>query len=213
VEGNRGKSTFHAVYVTGKYRTSKVSLISTYSWSRARNLGDGFNTLPADITNADFENLDWGPSPNDVEHRFTTGAVFQLPAGFQFSTALQGNTGKPFSANAGAGGISLAVRAINPATGRQFDRNSFRAGPETVTGQGGTGGMAFFSWDLRLSRMFRFGGSKSLEALFEVFNVTNHANFDRDRYNNTFTSPNFGDATEIIRNSNRQAEVGIRFRF
>src|SRR4029079_10178744 len=115
-------------------------------------------------------------------HRFTTGAVFELPGDFQVSTAIQGNTGKPFSALAGLAGLRNSVRANDPATGQMFTRNSFRAGPEVVTGEGGSGGLAFFSLDLRLSKMIKFGGSKSFEVLGEVFNLTNHANFDRDFY-------------------------------
>jgi hypothetical protein len=212
VEGNRGRSRYNAVYVTGKYRTSNVSLISTYTWSRAKNIANDFGSQPSVIDNTNDE-ADFGFAPNDIEHRFTTGAVFQLPGGFQFSTALQGNTGKPLNALAGLGGLRNAVRAINPATGQPFERNSFRIGPEKVTEEGGTGGLAFFSWDLRLSYIFKLGGAKSLEILGEVFNVTNHANFDADFYQNVFGVPEFGDATQIIRNSNRQAEFGVRFRF
>jgi hypothetical protein len=212
VEGNRGRSRYNAVYVTGKYRTSNVSLISTYTWSQAKNLANDFGSQPSVIDNTNDE-ADFGFAPNDIAHRFTTGAVFQLPGGFQFSTALQGNTGKPLNALAGLGGLRNAVRAQNPATGQPFERNSFRIGPEVVTEEGGTGGLAFFSWDLRLSYVFKLGGAKSLELLGEVFNVTNHANFDADFYQNVFTSDTFGEATQIIRNSNRQAEFGVRFRF
>jgi hypothetical protein len=212
VEGNRGHSRYNALYVTGKYRSTDVSLISTYTWSRARNIGNDFGSQPSDITNANWE-LDYGPAPNDIEHRFTTGAVFQLPADFQISTALQANTGKPLNALAGLAGLRNAVRAVNPATGQPFTRNSFRIGSETVTDEGGTGGLAFFSWDLRLSKIFKIGGDKSFEILGEVFNVTNHANFDADFYQNVFGDEHFGEATQIIRNSNRQAEFGIRFRF
>ncbi len=212
VEGNRGRSKFHGVYLAGKYRTAKTNLMATYAWTTAKNIADGFNTLPADITNVNYE-LDWGYTPNDIRHRFTLGAVFQLPANFQFSTALQGNTGKPFRASAGLGGIRGQVRATNPATGQMFERNSFRAGPEVVTSEGGNGGLAFLSWDVRLSYVFKLGGNKSIEVLGEVFNVTNHANFDRDSYVINYNSANFGNATEIIRNSNRQGQVGARFRF
>ncbi len=212
VEGNRGRSEFDGVYVTGKLRLPKAHVTATYAWTDAKNISNGFNTQPSDITNANWE-LDFAPSPNDVRHRFTMGGVFQLPAGFQYSTALQGNTGKPFDALAGLGGLRNAVRAINPATGRPFERNVFRAGPEIANAAGGQGGLAFFSWDMRLSKILKFGNNQSFEILFEVFNITDHANFDRDSYVFNFNSPIFGNATEIIRNSNRQAELGVRFRF
>ena len=66
---------------------------------------------------------------------------------------------------------------------------------------------------MRLSKSFKLGKNRSIEALFEVFNITNHANFDRDDYITRFTSPSFGHATDIVKNSQRQAEAGLRFRF
>ncbi len=223
VEGNRGHSAFDGVYVTGKYRGSVATVLATYAWTRARNQADDFNAAPADITNANFD-LDYGLTPNDVRHRFTLGAVWPLPWGFQYSTSLQGNTGRPFSALLGESGLYRWVRAINPATGRMFDRNTFLSGPE-VAGCGWVAdgctaavehegvGLAFFSWDMRLSRMFKVTRKGSIELLFEVFNITNHVNFDRDSYVMVFSSPNFGHATDIVRNSQRQAEGGVRFRF
>lgn len=215
VEGNRSHSKLDGVFMTVKARTSKVNIIGTYSWSKATNLANDFGTLPADITNANWE-LDEGPTPNDIRHRFTMGAVFQLPGAFQLSSSIQGNTGKPFNALAGLSGISASVRAINPATGQRFSRNSFRAGDEIVTSEGGSGGLAFFSLDVRLSKVFKFSGNKSFEVLAEGFNLTDHVNFEAggpNGYTTRFTSPNFGHANAIMRNSNRQGEVGVRFRF
>ncbi|PYQ55817.1 MAG: hypothetical protein DMF78_00870, partial [Acidobacteria bacterium] len=142
----------------------------------------------------------------------------------QFSSAVQANTGKPINALAGLGGLRNAVRAIDPATGQMFSRNAFRSGSLVAgcsdhTGNcakaapGGQGGLAFFSWDARLSKLFKFGGTRSFEVLFEVFNLTNHVNFDRDNYVQRFPASNFGHATAVIKNSQRQAEGGIRFRF
>lgn len=214
-EGNRGHSKFDGVYVAGKVRAAKASVITTYAWTKAKNCSNDFNSQPSDITNATLDDCapDFNFTPNDVRHRFTLGGVFELPYGLLYSTALAGNTGKPFSAGAGLGGIRNAVRATNPATGLPFERNTFRAGPEVVTGEGGGGGLAFLSWDMRVSKSFKFGTAKSLEVLFEVFNVTNHANFNRDAYTTRFASSSFGTAADVVNNTERQAEFGIRFRF
>jgi hypothetical protein len=215
VEGNRGHSKFDGVFVTAKMRTAKTSLIGTYAWSKGENLANDFNTLPADLTNMNWD-LDLGPTPNDIRHRFTLGGVFELPADFQVSTSIQANTGKPFNALAGLGGNSASVRAINPATGVMFTRNAFRAGEAVVDAPGGTGGLAFLSIDLRLSKIFKLGGAKSFEILAEVFNLTNHDNFEAggpNGYFTNFTTANFGHAASVIRNSNRQGEIGVRFRF
>jgi outer membrane receptor protein involved in Fe transport len=202
VEGNRGHSSFNGVYFAGKVRTTKLYGLGTYTWSKAKNLANDFGSQPSDITNANFD-LDYGPTPNDVRHRVTAALVYQLPWNLQVSSGFQYNTGKPYNALAGLGGLRNAVRAVDPATGQPFPRNSF-TGPK------------FLTWDARLSKMFRFGGAKYLEILFEVFNITNHVNFAGDPaygFINTYTSPNFGTATQIVPNSQRQAEFGVRFQF
>jgi carboxypeptidase family protein len=199
VEGNRGHSRFDGVYVTGKVRYNRATVISNYTWSIAKNLANDFNTLPGDITNANWE-LDYSYTPNDIRHRFTTGAVFDLGKGVQYSTSLQANTGKPINPITGAAGINLAVRAINPATGQMFDRNSFRAG-------------GLFSWDMRFSKNFNLGGARSIELMYDVFNLTNHANFNRDNYFNKYGSANFGQPSDILPNSQFQSEFGLRFKF
>ncbi len=201
-EGNRGHSTFNGVFVAAKARATKVNGILTYAWSKAKNLANDFGTQPADITNANWE-LDYGPTPNDVRHRVTAGVVYALPWDFQVSSSFQYNTGKPYNALAGFGGLRNAVRATDPATGQMFPRNSF-TGPN------------FLSWDARLSKMFRFGKARYIEVLFEVFNLTDHVNFSGDPsqgFVNTYTSSSFGTATAIIPNSQRQAEFGVRFVF
>jgi hypothetical protein len=199
VEGNRSHSTFDGVYLTGKVRLRRAELLTSYAWTKADNLANDFNSNPSDLTNLNWEQ-DWGPSPNDVRHRGTLGGTFQVWKGLQLSTIVQANTGKPYSASAGLSGSRNAVRALDPATGQMFPRNSFRAG-------------GFFSWDMRFSYKFPFSNSRQLEALFEVFNITDHVNYDRDSYVTRFTSPSFGTPTEIINNSERQGQFGLRFRF
>ncbi len=199
VEGNRSHSKFDGVYLTGKVRLRRAELMTSYAWTKAKNLANDFGTLPSDLTNLNWEQ-DWGPSPNDVENRYTLGGTFQVWKALQLSTIVQANDGKPFQALAGVGGARASVRAIDPATGQMFPRNSFRAG-------------GFFSWDMRFAYRFPLTGSRSLEALFDLFNITDHVNYDRDSYVSRFTSPDFGTPTEIVNNSERQGQFGIRFRF
>jgi hypothetical protein len=172
---------------------------TSYAYTRAYNLANDFGSNPSDLTNMNWE-ADWGPTPNDVRNRFTFGGTTQLWRDLQFSSIVQANTGKPYSASAGLSGSRNGVRAIDPVTGQEFPRTSFRAA-------------GFFSWDMRFSYNVKFGGSKSLEPLFEVFNITNHTNFDRDSYTTRYTSANFGKPSEIVLNSERQAQLGLKFRF
>ena len=102
-------------------------------------------------------------------------------------------------ARTGAGGSRNRIRAIDPATGQPFPRNSFRSGN-------------FFSWDMRFSYIAR-AGKTTIEPMFEIFNITNYTNYDRDSYVTTFSSPNFGRPGAILNNSQRQAQFGARFKF
>ncbi|HEY3380442.1 MAG TPA: carboxypeptidase regulatory-like domain-containing protein [Vicinamibacterales bacterium] len=207
VEGNRGHSKIDGLYVTGKVRMKQAELITTYSLTKGMNIANDFGSYPGDLSNTNWEG-DWGPMPNDVRHRFTLGGVFQLPGGFQVSSSIQANTGKPVNPVQGLSGQRNAIRAIDPTTGRAFGRNSFR-------------GPSFATWDARVAKYFRFAKGRSVEVLFEVFNLTDRINLSGDTafgYNNVWgrgTSPlaGFGTATQIVPNSNRQAEFGIRFKF
>jgi outer membrane receptor protein involved in Fe transport len=208
VEGNRGHSQLDGLYLTGKVRMRNAQLITTYSYTRGMNINNDFGSSPTDVTNLSWDS-DWGPMFNDVSHRFTFGGVFQLPKGFQWSNSAQINTGRPYTALAGYGNYRAGVLAIDPATGQMFPRNSFR-------------GPGFFTWDMRIAKNFNFANNRSVEVLFEMFNVTNRVNFNGDpgsggpnqRWGTgTTASPDFGKVTAIVPNSQFQSEFGVRFRF
>jgi outer membrane receptor protein involved in Fe transport len=59
------------------------SVLGTYTWARAFNNYTDGGSLGADIGFADFYNrrADWGPTGNDVRHRFTMTSVYELPVG------------------------------------------------------------------------------------------------------------------------------------
>ena len=156
--------------------------------------GDDFLAIPSDTRNVNDE-ADFSWTPNDVRHRVTLGAVVPLPGGFQLSTGFQWNTGKPFSAFVGVPPFETG-RGINPDTGAALPRNECVYGGRDHCRTGG-----FLSWDMRLSKTFTVGRGRFIEVLFEVFNLTDHVNFNRDSYVMQFTSENFGTPTAIVRNS------------
>jgi len=217
VEGNRGHSKFDGVYVAGKYRSPRAMVLATYAWSKGKNIADDFYTRPHDSSNGDWE-ADFGPTPNDIRHRVTGAAILDLGAGFQFSTALQWNSAKPYSARLSSN-QTIQTRGIDPATGQAFPRASFReynpfGTPELAQFNGKDG--RFFSWDARISKTFNFSKGMGIEILFEVFNITNAVNFMTDNqqgFNDVYGSATFGTPSQIVQNSQRQAEFGVRFRF
>jgi hypothetical protein len=207
VEGNRDHSRIDGLFLTGKVRMAKAQIITTYSLTKGQNTANDFNSSPGDLTNLNWEG-DYGPMGNDVRHRFTLGGVFDLGSGFQLSSSVQANTGKPYNPLVGYGGGRVAVRPIDPATGQPFGRNSFR-------------GPGFATWDVRFAKTFTLPASRSVEVLFEIFNLTDRVNFNGDTgtgFRNIWgtgaqPSPSFGTATNIVPNSQRQAEFGVRYRF
>ena len=158
------------MFVTGKFRMKQTELITTYSLTKGMNIANDFGSYPGDLSNVGNWESDWGPMPNDVRHRFTLGGVFQLPAGFQFSSSIQANTGKPVNPVQGLSGQRNAVRSIDPATGLAFGRNSFR-------------GPGFATWDARIAKFFNFANHQAIELLFEMFNITDRVNFSGDTAN------------------------------
>ena len=218
IEGNRGRSSFDGVYVAGKYRKARAQVLATYAWTKTKNITNDFLSQTSDLTNLNWEQ-DFGFPPNDVRNRVTAAGIFELPAGFQFSTSIQWNTARPYSARLSNGGTTNATRAIDPATGQIFPKGSFREynplnNPDFAEFNGKDG--RYFTWDMRLSKIFKLGGAKEIEVLFEVFNLTNAVNFLTDNnqgFNDIYTAPNFGTPTQVVPNSQRQAEFGARFRF
>ncbi len=81
-----GVSSYHAGIVKAQKRFSRgFNLLTTYTWSKfLDNCSGGGATLGDEgSTYSDFYNrrADWGPSENDIRHRWTFSSVYQLPFG------------------------------------------------------------------------------------------------------------------------------------
>ena len=94
------------------------SILGTYTWARSFNNYTDGGSLGADIGFSDFYNRrnDWGPTGNDIRHRFTMTSVYDIPVGrgkkylaHSWLGAVVGNwslggiltlqTGEPFTVN------------------------------------------------------------------------------------------------------------------
>ncbi len=213
VEGNRGHSQYDALQLAMRARYSKYSLQLSYAYSKAKNIANDFNTQPSNQNNWE---ADWGYSPNDQTHVFALGGVFALPWDFQLSSVIAARSGKPYNTRAGVNldnqGGSGADR---PNPGYVLPDGSTYDGTRNNNRTGG-----YLSLDLRFSKIFRLGDKAGVEALFEVFNLTNHANFDVDNVitdvrSRTYDPVNliagFGDPTNTF--APRQAQFGVKFTF
>lgn len=80
-----GVSNYHAMVLRVEKRFSHgLNFLSTYTWSKfLNNTDEGGAALGETGVYSDFYNrrLDYGPSANDIRHRFTWSSVYELPFG------------------------------------------------------------------------------------------------------------------------------------
>jgi Carboxypeptidase regulatory-like domain/TonB dependent receptor len=167
------ESNYHGLHASlvqrpvawGYYRLS-------YALSKSmNNVGENFFSAPIDPFDL---SKDWARSDDDQRHRFVfTGGVNtstapartawqMLSHGFQLSTMLQAYSSLPFN-------ITSGVTTIQGTPGRPIVDGQF------ISRNAGVGS-DFFSMSLRVTRAFRIAGRARMEALAEVFNLTNRAN-------------------------------------
>jgi hypothetical protein len=158
----------------------------TFRYARADSLGKEYN---------------W--SDRDQRHRFN-GWLLTNIHGFYFNNRVSYYSAQPASVTCVANQPS-GVRASSPAQrncadGHVLQRNTIRKDN------------AYFSWDLRVSRAIPVGRpGQQLEAIVEVFNVTNNDNFK-----DPAAGTNYLDFSGTIRSGlgdPRQLQVGLRWAF
>jgi hypothetical protein len=146
VQGN----VSHRVNVTAHY-----TLSSAKTWGCV--LGELFDYVNGvcDPNNA-FAPGDYGPSGEDVHHRFVFVGTFHLPGGVQVSTLGQAESARPFTITTPAG-----TRAV--INGVETTLDEFRGTP-------------YVQADLRVSRPFTIHERWSVMPFAEFFNLFNRSN-------------------------------------
>ncbi len=139
----------------------RANLVAHYTLSSAKTwgcvLGELFDYVNGvcDPNNA-FAPGDYGPSGEDVRHRFVFVGTFQLPGGVQLSTLGQAESARPFTMTTPAG-----TRAV--INGVETTLDEFRGTP-------------YVQVDLRVSRPFTIHERWSVMPFAEFFNLFNRNN-------------------------------------
>ena len=204
-----GDSYYNGLVVSfNKRATHYAGVRVSYTLSKAiDNAGNFFFSSPQSNFNL---RDDRGLSDNNQRHRLTISGTLNIPqaddssllhqvyGGFQLSYIYTYASSLPFNILLGQdrnGDTNFNDRPIGVGrnTGRGFD---------------------FSSFDMRLSRRFRFSERFGLEVLAEGFNLFNHSNLSVPR--NTFgggVTPvaNFGTPTAAF--DSRQIQLGAKFSF
>ena len=141
--------------------SKRVNLAAHYTLSSAKTwgctLGELFDYVNGVCNpNNAFGPGDYGPSGEDVTHRFAVAGTFQLPAGFQVSLLGQAESARPFTMTTPVG-----TRAVIDGVETALDE--FRGTP-------------YVQFDMRVMRPFTIRERWSVMPFVEFFNLFNRNN-------------------------------------
>ena len=185
-----------------------------------------------------------GPVPNDTRHRFTLSSVINLPGGFQIAPIMQWESARAYSPSYGGAvdvlglGSGRANRVVvftdkpndltatltafgNPGASnanRIKYRDCIRAGQCTIFPFDDLRGQPYFQLDTRISKLFKFREHQTVNLFFQMFDVTNRANFGNnfatDVRQSTFGKPNaYITPGGVIIPHAFSGEFGVRYAF
>ena len=170
--------------------SNRYQFRASYTLSKAFNYANDdqipFSNGPVNPQNLQLE---YGPTPNDRRHYFTFSGAVELPYGFQLAPIVTLASGVPMDILLPDASSRIPVLQRN-AGGRFFkngaDLNDYLT---RLNAAGGVNGQRlplvredarfnddFSSFDLRFSKVFKFGEKARLEPMVEVFNLFNVTN-------------------------------------
>jgi hypothetical protein len=156
------RSSYNALMIVAQGNMSRrFNLIAHYTLSSAKTwgclLGELFDYVNGvcDPLNA-FGPGDYGPSGEDVRHRFVLAGTLHLPGGFDVSTITQGEAARPITLTTPVGDRAVV-------NGVKTTLDQFRGTP-------------FIQADVRVTRPIRFGERWEVLPFAEFFNLFNRNN-------------------------------------
>lgn len=141
--------------------TRRINFTAHYTLSSAKTWGCTVGELFDYVNgvcnpNSAFAPGDYGPSGEDVRHRFVLSGTFHVPGGFLVSSLFQAESARPFTMTTPVGDRAVV-------NGVKTSLDEFRGSP-------------YVQMDLRISRPISFGDRWSLTPFAEFFNLFNRNN-------------------------------------
>ncbi len=142
--------------------SSRFSLVANYTLAHAQTwgcvLGETFDYVNGvcNPLNA-FAPGDYGPSGEDVRHRFVLAGTLHIPGGFELTTMTQAESARPFTITNQDGSGRISVN------GRPTSLDEFRGTP-------------YIQVDMRVSRPIKIGERWQINPFAEFFNLFNRNN-------------------------------------
>jgi hypothetical protein len=173
------RSSYNALMLHLQGNMRRFSLVANYQLSKAQTWGcllgelfdyvDGVCQVPKTLGLPNAGQLDafgpgdYGPSGEDVRHRFVLAGTVHLPGGFELSTINQVESARPIT----------ITNANN--TGRIWVQFNGESQP-TYTGLDIFRGTPYIQSDLRVTRPFKIGERWQINPFAEFFNIFNRNN-------------------------------------
>jgi outer membrane receptor protein involved in Fe transport len=148
----------------------RFNLIANYTLSKAQTWGCVLGEL-FDYVNGvcnplrAFAKGDYGPSGEDVRHRFVLAGTLHVPGGFELTTLTQAESARPFT---------LTTPVDVNGFGDTLDDRAIVDGVQTTLDQ--LRGKPYIQADLRVARPINFHERWSLIPFIEFFNLFNRSN-------------------------------------
>jgi hypothetical protein len=158
---NRSSYNALMLHVQGNV-SRRFNLVANYTLAKAQTwgcvLGELFDYVNGvcDPLNA-FAQGDYGPSGEDVRHRFVLAGTLHLPGGFELTTLTQAESARPFTITTTDNSNRISVNGV------KTPLDAFRGTP-------------YIQADLRVSRPIKFGERWDVLPFAEFFNLLNRNN-------------------------------------
>jgi hypothetical protein len=142
--------------------SKRFNLVANYTLAKAQTWGCVLGEL-FDYVNGVCNPLnafgpgDYGPSGEDVRHRFVLAGTVYIPGGFELTTMTQAESARPFTITTADNSGRISVN------GRPTALDAFRGTP-------------YIQMDLRITRPFKIGERWEVRPFAEFFNVFNRNN-------------------------------------
>ena len=171
------RSSYNALMLHLQGNVSRrFNLVANYTFSKAETWGCVLGEL-FDYVNGVCNPLnafgpgDYGPSGEDVRHRFVLAGTIYAPGGIEITTLTQAESARPFTITTADNSTRISVNGV------ETPLDAFRGTP-------------YIQMDLRVSRPIKFGDRWEIRPFAEFFNLFNRNNPGANYVANVAALPN-----------------------
>jgi hypothetical protein len=170
------RSSYNGLMLHLQGNMHRFNLVANYTLSKAQTWGcvlgelfdyvDGVCQVPNGFPNAGqldaFGPGDYGPSGEDVRHRFVLAGIVHIPGGFELSTVTQLESARPITITTADNSGRISISLNN--------------GPDIYTSLDEFRGTPYIQSDLRVTRPININERWRVDPFIEFFNLFNRNN-------------------------------------